>query len=166
MRVPLRERLVARGRGGGLRARRRARRRSSASTAAVGDRAGLAELLAARSLGAAVLGVGAAAASASARAAATSSVRGPRTRERVARLGLRERGLGGGDARLREPIVEPREHLAGVHGVALVDLDLGDPALGLERELDGIADRLDAAGRDERRRPRASAARRPRTAVA
>ena len=40
------------------------------------------------------------------------------------------------------------------HGIAFIDEDLGDPALRLERELDRIAHRLDATGRDERGRPR------------
>jgi hypothetical protein len=78
----------------------------------------------------------------------------PATREQVARPGLGEAGLGGGDPRLREPVVEPREHLAGVDRVAFVDGDLGDPALGLEREQDRIVERLDPAGRDQHAGPR------------
>ena len=110
-------------------------------------------MLAARLLGAAMAGGGGGGIGVG---ASGSQVLGTRAAagEREARPGLREAGLGGGDARGGEPIVEPREHLAGVNGVAFVDEDLGDPALGLEREPDRIADRLDPAGCDQHARPR------------
>lgn len=82
-------------------------------------------------------------------------VLGPGTaaREQIARLGLGEPRVGGSDPCRLEPIVEPRQQLAGPHGVAFIDQDLGDPALGLERELDRIVQRLDPARRDQHARP-------------
>ena len=77
-----------------------------------------------------------------------------RAGHRVARLGLREPGLGRDDARPREPVVEPRQHLTGGDRLTLVDQDLRDPALRLEREPDGVPGGLDPTRGDERRRPR------------
>jgi len=145
------ERLEARVRGGRLRARD-PRGGVVGIDDRVGDRADLAELLAARLLGGAVRRGGGGGLGLGARGGEILGAR-PAAHERVARLRLRERGLGGGDPRARQPIVEPREHLVRLHGVALVDEELGDPALRLEREPDRIAHGLDAAGRHDHGRP-------------
>ena len=63
-------------------------------------------------------------------------------------------GLGGGDPCAGKSVVEPGEHLAGANRGALVDQDLVNPALGLERQLDRIVHRFDPTGRDEHARPR------------